>query len=222
MRELVSNASDAIDKLKYLTLTDENYKKLDFEPKIEIRFDSEAGLLMIEDTGIGMNKQDLEDNLGTIARSGTKGFMDQLTGDAKKDASLIGQFGVGFYSSFMVADKVEVETMKAGEEEAWKWTSDGKTGYDVEEAKRSSYGTQITLHLNDEGKEYASRWEIENIIKKYSNHIPFPIYLHYEDQFENFVPHKEEKLTLLRMKNQKVESIAYISTVEELKAAIEQ
>jgi molecular chaperone HtpG len=129
-----------------------------------------------------MNKDGLAKNLGTIARSGTKQFLENLTGDSKKDSSLIGQFGVGFYSSFMVADKVEVISRKAGEKEAWIWTSDGKSGYSIDNSVRKTAGTDIVLHLNDEGKEFVNRWEIQNIIKKYSNHIPFPIFLHYEEE----------------------------------------
>ena len=182
LRELISNASDAMDKLKYLTLTDEGFKDFPFDPKISIAFDENAKTLTIADSGIGMNDEDLVENLGTIARSGTKSFVERLTGDAKKDSNLIGQFGVGFYSSFMVADKVEVTSRKAGEEKAFTWTSDGKGEYEIAEGKRESAGTTIVLHLNDEGKEYAARWQIEHVIKKYSNHIPFPIYLTYDEK----------------------------------------
>ncbi len=182
LRELVSNASDALDKLKYLTLTDDNYKKLKFEPRIDIKFeDGDKKKLIITDSGIGMNEEDLESQLGTIARSGTKNFLNTLSGDEKKDANLIGQFGVGFYSCFMIADKVEVLTRKAGEETAWLWTSDGETAYSIKEDKKESFGTTITLYLNEEGNEYASRWSLENLIKKYSDHIAFPIFLEYED-----------------------------------------
>lgn len=181
LRELISNASDALDKLKYLTLTDENYKKHDFDPRVDIYFDGDGKILSIADTGIGMDQQELEENLGTIAKSGTRNFIAKLTGDDKKDSNLIGQFGMGFYSSFMVADKVEVISRRAGEEKANKWTSDGKGEFDIEEATRDTNGTTITLYLNDEGKEYANRWQIESIIKKYSNHVPFPIFLHYDD-----------------------------------------
>jgi molecular chaperone HtpG len=181
LRELISNASDALDKLKYLTLVDEAYKGLPFNPRIDIRMDEKnQSWLSVSDTGIGMNEQDLVENLGTIARSGTRLFLSQITGDFKKDSNLIGQFGVGFYSSFMVADKVEVLTRKAGEEKAWLWTSDGKGEYEIREAQRDSYGTTVTLYLNKEGKEFASRWRIEEIIRKYSNHVAFPIFLHYE------------------------------------------
>lgn len=183
LRELISNASDALDKLKYLTLTDDTFKSIKYDPKIEISYlDKDNKLLTVSDCGIGMNKDGLAKNLGTIARSGTKQFLENLTGDSKKDSSLIGQFGVGFYSSFMVADKVEVISRKAGEKEAWIWTSDGKSGYSIDNSVRKTSGTDIVLHLNDEGKEFVNRWEIQNIIKKYSNHIPFPIFLHYEEE----------------------------------------
>ena len=183
LRELISNASDALDKLKYLTLTDDTFKSIKYDPKIEISYlDKDNKLLTVSDCGIGMNKDGLAKNLGTIARSGTKQFLENLTGDSKKDSSLIGQFGVGFYSSFMVADKVEVISRKAGEKEAWIWTSDGKSGYSIYNSVRKTAGTDIVLHLNDEGKEFVNRWEIQNIIKKYSNHIPFPIFLHYEEE----------------------------------------
>jgi molecular chaperone HtpG len=183
LRELVSNASDALDKLKYLTLTNDAYKSISLDPKIEISFtEGKNRTLTLSDNGIGMNKEDLTSQLGTIARSGTKAFLEQLSGDSKKDANLIGQFGVGFYSSFMVADKVEVLTRKAGEEEAWLWKSTGKSDFVVEEAQRDEYGTSITLFLNEEGEQYASRWEIEQLVKKYSNHIPFPIFLSYEQK----------------------------------------
>jgi len=182
IRELISNASDALDKLKYLTLTDEAYKALPFDPRIDISFDDEdKKFLKVSDSGIGMNEDDLNKQIGTIASSGTKNFLSRLTENPGDDINLIGQFGVGFYSAFMIADKVEVTTRKAGEDKAWKWESDGKSGYTVTETKRESNGTTVIVHLNDEGKEYASRWQIEEIIKKYSNHIPFPIYLEYTD-----------------------------------------
>ena len=183
LRELISNSSDALDKLKYLTLTEDNFKKLDFDPRIDIEFDEEEReRLSVSDSGIGMNEEDLSEQLGTIARSGTKSFLSNLSGDAKKDSNLIGQFGVGFYSSFMVSEKVEVLSRKAGEEKAWLWTSDGKGNYEITEAERATHGTTVTLHLNEDGKDYASRWRIEEVSKKYSNHIAFPIYLHYTEK----------------------------------------
>ncbi len=177
LRELVSNASDALDKLKYLTLTEEPYKSLAFEPRIDLDLNEDQKTLSISDTGIGMNEEDLVAHLGTIARSGTKNFLSSLSGDAKRDSNLIGQFGVGFYSAFMVADRVQVVSRKAGEEAAWRWTSDGKNGFEIEPAEQAQQGTTVTLYFNEDGKEYANGWKIREIIKKYSNHIAFPIYL---------------------------------------------
>ena len=188
LRELVSNASDALDKLKYLTVADEAYKSISFDPRIDIFFnkDAKTGLqkqtLTISDNGIGMNEADLIDSLGTIARSGTRMFLEKLADDAKKDSNLIGQFGVGFYSAFMVADKIEVISRKAAEDSAWRWLSDGKDGFEIESAQRDSQGTTVILHLTEEGTEYANRWSIEDIIKRYSNHVAFPIYLTYEEK----------------------------------------
>ncbi len=182
LRELISNASDALDKLRYLTLTNDDFKSLNFDPKVSMEFvDGDAPTLTISDTGIGMSKKELEDNLGTIARSGTKNFLSKMSGDAQKDAQLIGQFGVGFYSSFMVADYVDVVSLKAGNKEAWKWSSDGKSGFEIVKDVKKDNGTIITMHLNDEGKEFANRWQIENLVKKYSDHIDFPIFLTYPD-----------------------------------------
>ena len=182
LRELISNSSDALDKLRYLTLTKDDFKSFSFDPKISIEFqDGDEPTLTILDTGIGMSKKELEDNLGTIARSGTKNFLSKLSGDSKKDSQLIGQFGVGFYSSFMVADKVEVATKKAGNKESWRWISDGQTGFEIKKDVKKDNGTSITLYLNDEGKEFASRWRIESLIKKYSDHIDFPIFLTYSE-----------------------------------------
>ncbi|SVA13793.1 uncharacterized protein METZ01_LOCUS66647, partial [marine metagenome] len=178
LRELISNSSDALDKLRYLTLTKDEFKALSFEPKINLEFrEGDHPTLTISDSGIGMSKKELQDNLGTIARSGTKNFVSKLSGDAKKDSQLIGQFGVGFYSSFMVADQVDVASKKAGNKEAWKWTSDGKSGFEIKKDVRKEPGTTITLHLNEEGKEFANRWQIENLVKKYSDHIDSPIFL---------------------------------------------
>ena len=192
LRELVSNASDALDKLKYLTVSDAALKNLQFNPRIDISFNEDASTptLTIRDTGIGMNDEDVKNNLGTIARSGTKAFLEQLAADDKKDSNLIGQFGVGFYSAFMVASKIEVISKKAGENTVWKWISDGKGEYELEQTDDSAFpliddvpeganGTCITLYLNNEDSEFASRWKIEDIIKRYSDHIAFPIYLHY-------------------------------------------
>ena len=180
LRELISNSSDALDKLRHLTLVDDAYKAHPFNPRIDLELDEENNTLTIADTGIGMNEEDLVSHLGTIARSGTKNFLSQLSGDAKRDSNLIGQFGVGFYSAFMVADRIEVISRKAGEEQAWRWVSDGKTGFDIEPAERAVAGTTVLLHLNDEGKQYANSWRLQEIVKKYSNHIAFPIFLTYD------------------------------------------
>lgn len=199
LRELVSNASDALDKLKYLTLTEEKFKNLDFNPRIDIKFDENKKTLSIIDNGIGMNEEDLINHLGTIAKSGTKSFLSSLSGDKKKDSALIGQFGVGFYSAFMVAEKIIVQTKKAGEDKAFAWISDGKGEYEITPCQKDSQGSEITLYLKDEDKNFASRWEIENIIKKYSEHIQFPIYLHYthinyEGEGDKKTEKKEDKI----------------------------
>ncbi|MCX2716710.1 molecular chaperone HtpG [Helicobacter sp. MIT 21-1697] len=193
LRELISNASDALDKLSYLTLTQENLKSLSFEPRIDISFDEEKKTITIEDNGVGMNESDMKEHLGIIAKSGTKSFLSQLSGDKKKDSALIGQFGVGFYSAFMVAHRVVVQSKKAGEEKAYAWVSEGKGEYEVGECVKESQGTQITLYLRDEDAHFASRWEIESIIHKYSEHIAFPIYLAFtESKFEGEGENKKE------------------------------
>jgi molecular chaperone HtpG len=177
LRELVSNASDAIDKLRYLSVSDEAYKAISFEPAIKVIIDKEAKTLVIDDNGIGMDEKELEENLGTIARSGTRRFLEKLPDEARRDSNLIGQFGVGFYSVFMVADKVEVTSRRAGTEAAFTWTSDGKGEYSIESAERVGQGTEVRIHLNDEGQEYLGRWSVESVLKKYSNHIAYPIAL---------------------------------------------
>ncbi len=182
VRELVSNASDALDKLKYLTLTDDAYKGLPFLPRIDIQFDSgEASTLSVSDTGIGMDAEELKQNLGTIARSGTRRFLDGIKEGGASDTNLIGQFGVGFYASFMVADRVEVVSKRVGDDQAYRWVSDGKGHFEVKSTTRTQSGTTVTLYLNEDGKEFASRYRIEEIIKRYSNHIPHPIHLHYTE-----------------------------------------
>ena len=180
LRELISNSSDALDKLRHLTVVDDGFKSFAFDPRIDLELDEENKTLTVADTGIGMNEEDLIAHLGTIARSGTKHFLSQLSGDAKKDSNLIGQFGVGFYSAFMVADRVEVVSRKAGEEQAWRWTSDGKTGFEIERAERPVAGTTVLLHLNEEGTQYANSWRLREVVKKYSNHIAFPIFLTFD------------------------------------------
>ena len=177
IRELVSNASDALDKLNMLVLTDDKYKDVTFSPRIDIVANKEAKTLTIKDSGIGMNEEDLMNNLGTIAKSGTKAFLENLSGDQKEDSNLIGQFGVGFYASFMVSHKVEVTTKKAGESQAFLWTSAGDGEFDIENTTQDGHGTTIVMHLNDDEDEFLETHRIETIIKKYSNHIPFPIFM---------------------------------------------
>lgn len=181
LRELISNASDALDKLNYLTISNDKYKKIKFEPRIDISFDEKKGVLYVSDSGLGMDEQDLINNLGTIAKSGTKSFLNSLSGDAKKDSALIGQFGVGFYSAFMVAQKIVVTTKKANSKEAYSWISDGSGEYEITPCKKDDFGTQIALYLKDDERHFANRWEIESIVKKYSEHIGFPIFLNYEE-----------------------------------------
>lgn len=208
LRELISNASDALDKLNYLTISDEAYKGIAFEPRIDISFDEKKGILRVADSGIGMNKQELIDNLGTIAKSGTKGFLNALSGDAKKDSALIGQFGVGFYSAFMVAQKVVVTSKKAGEDKAFSWISDGGGEYEIASCKKDQFGTEIALYLKDDEKHFASRWEIESIIKKYSEHIAFPIFLSYEETRYEEAKEKDQKdAPKKEIKEQKCEQI---------------
>jgi molecular chaperone HtpG len=177
IRELVSNASDALDKLNMLVLTDEKYKNISFNPRIDISIDKEAKTLTIKDSGIGMNEEDLMNNLGTIAKSGTKAFLENLTGDQKEDSNLIGQFGVGFYSCFMVAKDVEVKTKKAAEDKAYLWRSSGDGSFEIEEIEKDSHGTEIIMYLKDDESEFLETYRVESIIKKYSNHIPFPIFM---------------------------------------------
>ncbi|KQI11713.1 molecular chaperone HtpG [Campylobacter coli] len=184
LRELVSNSSDALDKLNFLSVSDDKYKSLKFEPRIDIKIDKDKKTLTISDNGIGMDKDDLINNLGTIAKSGTKSFLENLSGDAKKDSQLIGQFGVGFYSAFMVASKIEVLSKKALDDKAYLWISDAN-GYEIEDATKEEQGTSITLYLKDD--EFANSYKIESIIEKYSNHIQFPIFM----KKEEFISAKE-------------------------------
>ncbi len=177
LRELVSNASDAIDRLKYLTVSDDTFKTLNFEPRITVTLDEEAKTITVSDNGIGMDLQELADNLGTIARSGTRAFLEQLAENERKASNLIGQFGVGFYSAFMIADQIEVVSLKAGTDKAFIWKSDGKTGFDIEPAVRAGFGTDVIIHVNEEGEEFLSRWRLEELLKRYSNHIAWPIHL---------------------------------------------
>ena len=177
LRELISNSSDACDRLRYLSLTDQQLAKGLAEFSINITTVKKDRTITIADNGIGMNNGDLVENLGTVARSGTTAFLESLSGDEKKDSALIGQFGVGFYASFSVAEKVEVLTRKAGEKEAWLWTSDGKSSYSIAEAERNDPGTSVTVYLKKEEKDYIEEARIRNIVRTYSDHISIPIML---------------------------------------------
>ena len=196
IRELVSNSSDAIDKLNYLRLTDEKLKEsfASWKGEINISFDEKDKSLTIVDNGIGMNEQDMISSIGTIAKSGTKSFVEALTGDAKKDSNLIGQFGVGFYSVFMVAEKVDVISKKAGEETAYKWSSTGTGEFDLAPCTKESAGTVIYIKLkDDEVSEFASKYRIKNIVEKYSNHIAYPIFLNYDEEVTQTLSEEDKK-----------------------------
>ena len=177
LRELISNSSDACDKLRYLSLTDQQLAKGLAEFSINITTVKKGRTITIADNVIGMNNADLVENLGTVARSGTTAFLESLSGDEKKDSALIGQFGVGFYASFSVAEKVEVLTRKAGEKQAWLWTSDGKSSYSIAEAERNDPGTSVTVYLKKEDKDYIEEARIRNIVRTYSDHISITIML---------------------------------------------
>ena len=175
IRELVSNASDAADKLRFQALDDSKLYEDDSELKIKIDYDKKNRTITISDNGIGMNREDVINNIGTIARSGTKEFLSQLSGDQAKDANLIGQFGVGFYSSFIIADQVTLETRKAGSKEAFRWTSKGDGEFTIETIDKKVRGTDITLTLKKDEDEFLDDWRLKEIVKKYSDHITLPI-----------------------------------------------
>jgi molecular chaperone HtpG len=179
LRELISNASDAADKLRFEALASPELLENDPELSIVVDVDSDNGTLSVTDNGIGMSRDELIENLGTIARSGTAEFLQQMTGDEQKDARLIGQFGVGFYSAFIVADRVEVLTRKAGLDasDAVRWTSDGQGEFTIEPLERDLRGTTVTLHLKDSEKEFLDALRLETLIRKYSDHIAFPVLL---------------------------------------------
>jgi molecular chaperone HtpG len=179
LRELVSNASDACDKLRFEALQNAELMGGDAELRIEIEVDEDAGLITVRDNGIGMSRQDVVDNIGTIARSGTRKFLESVSENEEFDSNLIGQFGVGFYSSFIVADKVTLLTRAAGSKlsEGVRWESDGSGEYTLSQVKLPKQGTEVTLHLREDAKEYKSSWSIRSLVNKYSDHIGFPIYM---------------------------------------------
>jgi molecular chaperone HtpG len=177
LRELISNASDAIDKLRFAALDDDAILEGEADYAIRVALDKDARTITISDNGIGMTRQEVIDNLGTIARSGTAAFLENLTGDQKKDSQLIGQFGVGFYSAFIVAERVEVHTRKAGEpaEAGVLWESHGEAEFSIEDRPRDARGTAITLYLKEDCSEFADEWRVRSVIKKYSDHISVPV-----------------------------------------------
>ncbi len=177
LRELISNASDACDKLRYLALSDAKLLGDTPDLQIDIAFNKDAGTITIADSGIGMNEDDLDANLGTIARSGTREFLEKSKQSGMTSAELIGQFGVGFYSAFMIASRVEVRTRKAGENEGWLWISDGAGEYSITPCDKPTRGTEITLFVKDDAKEYLDSYKLEFIAKAYSDHISFPIFI---------------------------------------------
>ncbi len=175
LRELISNASDAADKLRFEALANSALYENDSELKIRVAFDKAARTVTITDNGIGMSREEVISNIGTIAKSGTKEFFSALTGDQAKDANLIGQFGVGFYSAFIIADKVTLTTRRAGSTEAVKWESSGEGDYTLEATEKASRGTEVTLHLREAEDEFLNDWKLKTIIRKYSDHITLPI-----------------------------------------------
>ena len=177
MRELISNAADASDKLRFEALSDDALYENDAKLKINVTFDKEAKTITISDNGIGMNRQEVIDNIGTIANSGTKKFFDNMTGDQTKDSQLIGQFGVGFYSAFIVADKVTLKTRRAGltAEHGVEWQSEGKGDFTIETIEKPMRGTEVTLHLREDQEEFLNSWRLRSCITKYSDHIDLPI-----------------------------------------------
>ncbi|MBK8963430.1 MAG: molecular chaperone HtpG [Candidatus Competibacteraceae bacterium] len=187
LRELISNASDACDKLRFEALTDGALYENDPELKIRVSFDKDARTITVADNGIGMDRQEVIDNIGTIARSGTRQFMQKLTGDQAKDANLIGQFGVGFYSSFIVADKVTLRTRRAGlgSEEGVLWESTGEGEYTLENIDKPARGTEVTLHLREDETELLNEWQLRSIITKYSDHITLPVIMPVEKPGED-------------------------------------
>lgn len=175
LRELISNASDAADKLRFEAISNGSLYENDSELKIHVSFDKEARTVTIADNGIGMRREEVINNIGTIAKSGTKEFFQNLTGDQAKDANLIGQFGVGFYSSFIIADKVTLITRRAGETEAIKWESGGEGDFTIETTEKAGRGTEVILHLRENEDDFLNDWKLKTIVRKYSDHITLPI-----------------------------------------------
>ena len=175
LRELISNASDAIDKVRFEEITKKNLLSTDSEPGIRLSTSTENRSLIVEDNGIGMTRDELIANLGTIANSGTKKFLENLSDSDKKNSQLIGQFGVGFYAAFMVAEKIIVESRSASGEQAWRWESQGNGTYSIVECEKNTRGTRIELVIKEEEKEFLDDWRIKSIVRKYSDYVTYPI-----------------------------------------------
>ncbi len=195
LRELISNASDAADKLRFEALSDPALYENDAELKIHVSFDEKARTITVSDNGIGMNREEVVENLGTIAKSGTRDFLAHLTGDQKKDSHLIGQFGVGFYSSFIIADKVTVNTRRAGatQEQGVTWESNGEGDYTIANIEKPTRGTEIILHIKENEDEFLNDWRLRSIITKYSDHISLPILMHTKAEEDDKETEKKEK-----------------------------
>ena len=196
IRELISNASDATDKLRFEALDNDKLYEGDSELKVIVDFDPKANTLTITDNGIGMDRDDLVNNLGTIARSGTKEFLANMSGDNKKDANLIGQFGVGFYSSFIIAKEVTVQTRKAGNPQAYSWSSQADGEFTINEIEKESRGTSVILKLKDDEKEFTDAWRLQSVIRKYSDHISIPIQMYKTDMKKDELVKLEELETI--------------------------
>ena len=196
IRELISNASDATDKLRFEALDNDKLYEGDSDLKVIVDFDSKANTLTITDNGIGMDRDDLVNNLGTIARSGTKEFLANMSGDNKKDANLIGQFGVGFYSSFIIAKEVTVQTRKAGNTQAYSWSSKADGEFTINEIEKESRGTSVILKLKEDEKEFTDAWRLQSIIRKYSDHISIPIQMYKTDMKKDELVKLEELETI--------------------------
>ncbi|MBR4245357.1 MAG: molecular chaperone HtpG, partial [Candidatus Methanomethylophilaceae archaeon] len=207
LREIISNASDAIDKLHYKSITESDVPVAREDFRIDVKIDKEAGTVTVSDNGIGMSKDDMDANLGVIAHSGSLDFKKKI--EEGKDIDIIGQFGVGFYSSFLVSDKVTVISKKYGEDQAWKWTSEGADGYTIKECERDSYGTDVIMHIREDDENetfsnYLSEYTIEDLIKKYSDYVRWPIHMTLEkgemeetgEKNEDGTPKKEWKTHL--------------------------
>ena len=206
LRELISNANDACDKLRFSALANDELNEGDKELRIEIEFDDKANTITIRDNGIGMTRSEVIENIGTIAKSGTKEFMSKLTGDKAKDSQMIGQFGVGFYSSFIVAKKVTLKTRKAGKKTGVIWESTGEADFSIEDTKYEAKGTEIILHLKDDEKEFAAEYRLKSIITKYADHLSVPIYMlettevESDDKEEDKADENKEKATITEWK----------------------